>query len=333
MIDAIILTKHDWANTGWRFFKCLQYLELNAMMFKGEMHPFCYPEQGVIHPAIQEAEGGFPLWRVPELAHFVNHSRVIHFTSSSIIDTGVDLRNKNVVLQHSGNGYREGHPGMNKTFNPFVDATIIQMPDLLGLGAKNEHLIYFPVDTDFIQPVYKRQSDKLIIGHYPSMQRFKGSQEILNLIEKLEAEKDLKDRFIYRGPRDPGNLDNLDIAIWTEHLKRVAHCDVIIDVFNPVVRGNQYGEWGNTSFEAAAMGKLVVTNSLRFDEYTKNYGDCELNIANNISELESVLRKLITMNPEELAQKRVKTRHWVELKHSIPATANRLWGKVYKEFF
>ena len=329
MIDALILTKDDWANTGWRFFKCLQHIGLSAMMFKGHCHPFCYPEQGVVHPAIAKAEGETPVWRVPQLREFVESAKVVHFTSSTVIDTGADLTKKNVVINHSGYGYRANADDMNKNFNPFVDATIIQMPDLLNLGAKNEHLIYFPVDTDFIQPVYKRQSDRLIIGHFPSMVKHKGTDKIVELMEKLSYDKNLKDRFAYYG----ADASTTETTIWFEHLKRMSYCDVIIDVFNPEVYGKQYGEWGNTSFEAAAMGKLVITNSLRIEKYHEEYGACALNIANNIDELEHTLRHIISLNNDELQKDREITRRWVERKHSIPATAKRLWDKIYKDFY
>ena len=36
MLDVLMLTKSDWANTGWRFMKCLQLLGLKVKYFKGK---------------------------------------------------------------------------------------------------------------------------------------------------------------------------------------------------------------------------------------------------------------------------------------------------------
>ena len=302
------------------------------MMFKAAVHPFYYPEQAVVHPEMLNATGEGPIYTVPGMAPFVENSKVVHFTASTFIDTGVDLRKKKVVMQHGGHTYRMSADNANKIYNDFVDATVIQMPDLLGLGAKNEHLIYFPVDTDFIKPTYDRKSKKLIIGHFPSIPKYKGSEQIKQLMGRLKVSS-LKDKFIYCGPKLTESYGREDLEIWLEHLQRVSYCDVIIDVFCDDVQGRQYGEWGNASFEAAAMGKIVITNSLKIDTYREEYGDCELCIANDLAELEAVLRKLIAMNDSQIFAKQINTRSWVEKKHSIPATAKRLWDKVYKEFY
>ena len=55
----------------------------------------------------------------------------------------VESKDKKVVMQHGGTTYRMGADLCNEPFNSFVDAHIIQFPSILGLGAKNEHLIYF----------------------------------------------------------------------------------------------------------------------------------------------------------------------------------------------
>ena len=41
-IDVLLIAKNDWANTGARFWRCLLSLGLNAVMVKGEKHPFQY---------------------------------------------------------------------------------------------------------------------------------------------------------------------------------------------------------------------------------------------------------------------------------------------------
>ena len=100
------------------------------------------------------------IYHVPELKFFVENARVVHFRDSMLIDTGFDLTKKPVVVQHGGRSYRIAHEILNTLFNEFADAALIQMPDLLGLGAKNEHLIYYPVQTDRLKPKYNRNHEK-----------------------------------------------------------------------------------------------------------------------------------------------------------------------------
>jgi len=337
MIDVLMLTGHDWANTGWRFSQCLQSLGLEVLFFKGMMHPFCYPEQGIVHPALYEMvkEHGAHThlaFEVPKLKFYADNAKVIHYRDSSFIDTTADLSKKRVVVQHGGRTYRVGHETINEIFNPIVDATLIQMPDLLGLGAKNEQLVYYPVQTERLLPHYKRQYDRLTIGHFPTGQIEKGSSLIVSVLEELNAGK-FKDRFYFMGTTDFTKARG-KMLLWQDHLQRTAACDIIIETCSMTAQGRPYGEWGNTAIEAAALGKIVVTNSLSTELYKTEYGpDCALHIANNGEEMKDVLSRLLSMTDRELLAEKEKSRAWVEKYHSMEATAARLWDKIYKYFF
>jgi len=329
MLDVLCLTKYDWANSVFRYVKCLKSLGLKVIFFKGESHHFSYPEQGMIHPAIGNAPphtclGQHPLIvKVPELKKLAEKAKVIHYFASNFIDTGADLSGKKVIGQHGGSMYRQDPDAVNAFFNPIVDATIIQCPDLLGLGAKNEHLVYYPVDTDYIIPDFRRKNKKLLIGHFPSYTESKGTNTILKVIRGLNGK--VKDRFEYVGIETP-MAQNLS---WLEHLKRVNDCDILIETCNPIFMGKQFGAFGNAALEAAALGKIVVTNDLYQNIYKKEYGDCELVIANNGNELKNVLTKLLSLSDDEILEKKRKTREWAERNHSIPVTAKRLFDKIY----
>ena len=97
------------------------------------------------------------------------------------------------------------------------------------------------------------------------------------------------------------------------------------------VFGKTYGEWGNSAIEAAALGKIVITNSLTQDLYEKEFGDCALHIANEPERLESMLKYFLHLGDDLIYQKKQETRAWVEDTHSMKATAKRLWEKVYKD--
>jgi len=330
-MNVLMLTYNDWANTGYRFSRCLKHLGLNVTYFKGNLHKFNYPEQAAIHQAIAEKKplAWFPVVvRVPELQYLAKKADIIHFIASTLIDTGVDLRTKKVVVQHGGTTYRLESEAVNKLFNQFADAAIIQFPTLLGYGAKNEHLVYYPVDTDYIKPKDFNTcgKGKLIIGHFPSDWTAKGTKIIIDVLEKLKKTEYGK-RFEYVGLQ---GLHNEQIY-WYENIERMRKCDVIIETIQPELRGKPFGEWGNTALEAAALGKLVITNSIRQDIYKKEYNNIPpLFIANDKEMLEQRIKEICDMPDAEIKERKMLHRDWAERYHSIPATSGRLWETVYK---
>ena len=327
MLDVLMLAKWDHSNTGWKFFKCLQYLGLNVLFFKGQMHPFMYPEQGVIHPIIAKKMNNSIIQDFPEFHQMANHAKVIHFVASTLMGCGVDLKKKHTVMNHNGANYRLRHESVNPIYNELIDAYVVQMPDLMGLGAKNEHLIYFPVDTDFIKPNFTL-NEKRIIGHFPSMPTYKGTPTITKILNEFKS----RHKFIYAST--DGTMEGF--FPWSENLIRMSQCDAIVEVFSPTAQdGRAYGQWGNTAFEAAALGKLVITNSFKQAMYLEEYGmtDCPLLIANTEDEIRERVEYVLTASPETIQKHKQQMRLWVEKYHSIPATADRLWEKIYKDFF
>jgi hypothetical protein len=330
MPDVLMLCIDDWANTMWRFFKCLQHLEIDVLALKGEYHRMAYPEQIPVHPGLRGIKS-FPANK-PEFIEYARDAKVIHLGASSIIFPGVNLKNKKVVMQHGGSVYRENYAAINNFFNEYVDATIIQCPDLLGLGATNEHWIYYPVDTDFIKPDYTT-NEKLVIGHFPSNPDVKGTAQIVSVIEQLERE--YPQRFEYVGVRDRSTWNkefiNKHLVFWSDNLKRMRKCDIIIETMNVTLNAKPYGEWGNTALEGSAMGNIVVTNCVHLEQYEKEFGSCELVIANDPKMLYKKLKGILELSTEDIIEMKVRARKWSEKRHSICATAQRLWDRIYSK--
>jgi hypothetical protein len=121
------------------------------------------------------------------------------------------------------------------------------------------------------------------------------------------------------------------VVVWTEHLKRVAYCDIIIETVAMEAQGHPFGEWGNQAIEAAALGQIVITNTQSAELYKEEYGpDCALNIANNEDELQAQIMKFLSMSDDEILKEKQKTRAWAEKHHSMEATSKRLWDKIYR---
>lgn len=335
-IDVLLLTKHDWANSGYRYMKSLESIGLKVIGLKGHEHQFKYPSRLKIDNRLSK-KGKFhednvhPYFlEVPELKEEMERAKVIYLVHGVFINSGIDFQKKNVVVQHGGHNRRDPEK-FNEIFNPIVSDTILQCPDLIDLGAKNEVLIYYPVDTNLLKPNYRSESEKVLIGHFPSNPETKGSCRILRVIDNLKRDPKIANKFIYVGSKIKWKKLKYGFAKWEDQLNRIEKSDIIIETLNLDLYGKKYGEWGNTALEASALGCAVITNSLTQDIYRKEYGSCALNIANDENELERQLRKLI--NHGNLVQEKKKARDWVVKKHSIEVTGKRLWEKVFKKFF
>jgi len=319
----LLMTYNDWSNTGWRFYKCIQTLGIQAQYFKGRKHRFGYPQQGEIHPALNKKKpvAKAPVTiEAPELRPLVEKAKVVHFIASTFIDTGADLSKKPVIVQHGGATYRNNFNKVNRVLNPMATSTIIQSPDLLKLGAKNEHYFCFPVDTDYIQPNFKTNKH-LKIGHFPSNSAAKGTNQILKTIKDVNLDSH------YVGKRKPGVKS--EWVNWYDNLMRMSECDIIIEKAQFELKRGWSGEFGNTALEAAALGKIVITNSHIENVYHEEYGDHPLLIANNQKAFENHLHNVLSMSEKDINDLKQKTRQWAVDKHGITATAKRLQEKIY----
>jgi len=326
-IDVLALTYNDWCNTLYRYCKCLEYKNFNVVAYKAVPHDFAYPKQIPVHPALDRRQpiDWYPIVVVsPELKYLIERANIIWFHAASYIETGADITNKKVVVSYSGGTYRRGTELCNSFFNPIIKASIIQYPAMLGWGAKNAQLIYYAVDTDFIQPDYNQKDKKITIGHFPSDPRNKGTERIFGVIAELL--KEYKDKFQFVATKK--NVD------WLTQLKFMCQCDVVIESIQYFISREDtdqpHGEWANTALEAAASGCIVISNTHHRDIYEKEYGDLEIVVANDEKQLKEKLIEVIEMSYSDRLEKKMATRKWAEKYHSIPATAERLYEKVFK---
>ncbi len=322
-LDVLHVCKWDWANTGYRFVKCMQMVGLNVIALKGIKHDYDYSDQIGVIPQL----GGTVYYRhpitimAPELRPLAESARVIHFHASTFVDMGIDLTQKKVVVQHGGSTYRKAPDDCDKVFNQFASVTIMQFPMYMVHNPNNPVLVYYPVDTDLIQPDFSRKG-RLRIGHFPSTGSAKGTEDIEKVCCSLSRLPGYKDRFEY-------TVDKTNLP-WSQHIDRMRQYDIIIETVKEVYHGQRFGEWGNTALEAAALGKVVVTNCHSSELYRREYGDCALQIANDRPQLMDTLKRLISMDDADIGRLAQETRQWVEEKHGMKPTADRLWMKVYQ---
>lgn len=324
MFDVLLIAMDDFANTGWKVKRSLETgANLSVFGMKGARHAFIYPDQLPIVGALSQAYQTCALGiGDPRFNPYFNLTKICHFMHSCFVSCEVD---KPFVLQHGGANYRTKHEEINKSWGAKAAKTVIQMPDLLGLGAVNEVYIPFPVDTDFLSYTGVKKEGKLTIGHFPSASAARGTEKIAEVLKELSKTYD----FEYVGPE---TQKEAELQMWLVHLERVKKCDIIIENLCSTAQDRKWGEWGNTAFEAASMGKVCVTNSLGVEKYIEAYKrPPQLEIANTQEDLENRLAQLLSKSRTQLMEQGWKARHWVMECHSFEATGKRYWEEVYKD--
>lgn len=293
----------DYANFSYSNAKALQSVGIDAKCVKMKAHPFGYAEQGEVlssydmDSAIGEAD-------FIQIMHSDEHCLEI-----------VKKYNKPAVVYHTGTKYRNDPAGMNERFNPHVLMCFTDQCEFMQLGAKGIRYIATAIDTDTIKPVEYVQGEYTIFAHYPSKAEVKGTQHINEMMHKIVKQGSMLE---YR-------VDT-EMLVHEAQLNRMNECDVYIELFKLRLFDKPYGCFGVTAFEASALGKIVITNNIYEHVYTREYGDCALQIANTPERFESLVRKFDSMSREDLTIYQNACRRWIEEKHSYKATGEKLAG-------
>ena len=310
-MKVLIVCRNDWANMGYKYQESLKEVGVDAKAVTLNINYSCKPKHAEI-------------CNLQKMRSYAKSAEIIQFMHSEYFDLGV--KNKRFFVFHGGGKYRTNSNTKNKIFNPIVEKSIIQTADLLGLGAKNEVWVPACVDTNSIKPIYQRQRDKILVGHFPSSPVVKNSKGINKVMKNLKKEFGDKFEYVY-SPKKLG---------WIENMKRVSECDIYIDACTPFLvakkdpKGSKYGEWGVAAIEAAALGKVVISHMLSYKRYEQEFGKCSIKVANSLEEVKDHMRKLLSMTDDELLQNKKDSREWVEKSHSYYALGKKLKEVVYK---
>lgn len=310
-MKVLIIARNDWANMAYKYQESLRAVGVDAKAVSLRINYSCKPNHAEV-------------CKLNKIKQYAKSAEIIQFMHSEYLD--IDVSNKRIFVFHGGSKYRIHSHDKNKIFNPIIEKSIIQTGDLLGLGAKNEVWVLACTDTNKLKPIYERNSDKIIVGHFPSSPLAKNSQGINKVMENLK--KDFSDKFEYI--YSPTRLN------WNKNIKRVSKCDIYIDACTPFLKskkapkGNVYGEWGVAAVEAAALGKVVISHMLSYKRYEKEFGKCGIIVANSLKDIEKEMKKLLVMSDNKLIQIRKDTREWVEKFHSYYSTGKILKEKVYE---
>lgn len=297
------LSYDDYANYGHENANALRSVGIDVSDLKRVRHTFKYTsESEIVTSSIIERE--IKKADIIQLFH----------SDSTWLDYARNL-GKKIVVYHTGTTYRQNHEHCNTIFNNKVDACFTDHCEFIGLGMKNEQYVATAININAIHDqLHNVESNKISapykIGHFPSNPGVKGTNVIVSMINSLNTPK----RFIYSENR----------VSYPDQLNRMDMCDIYVELFAPVQNGKQYGCYGVTAFEAAALAKVVFTNNVNEKAYNDSYGDCALIIANTEKDFINKMENILSLSSSKLLKLQTKTLTWVTEKHSLQASGKRL---------
>lgn len=296
-MKVLNLSFDDFANFAHENANALRSVGVNCLDLKRMAHPFSYGTESKV--ATSE--------RIISEIKKADIVQLFH-SDHTWLQTAYDL-GKRVIVYHTGTGYRQNPENCNNIFNSKVERCFTDQCEFIGLGMKNETYIATAIDTEKIIPGDWKTLKPYLVAHYPSNPTVKGTEKIVEMCKSIDGLQ-----FIMSEERLKHDAQ----------LKRMAACDIYIELFNTTQHGKPYGCFGVTAFEAAALGKIVITNNINEKAYCQQYGDCALVIANTEEAFISKLTWLNGLSENDLLNLQEQTREWIVKNHSYIATGNKI---------
>jgi len=245
----------------------------------------------------------------------LNEYDVVHY------DSGLDFyRNakqalkwkkmgKKIVCCYYGSDLRIR--GLIKELDAISDLNITSEYDHLVLKKDLEY-IFYPYDLSELPVKKKNQSDRIKIVHSPTNRKYKGTELILSVIEKIRKERKIE--FIL--------LEKMDRR---KVLEIKSQCDICIDQVGGTMGGTGYGKAG---IETLAMGISTITNMTK--EYEDWLPENPFVVANNADALYMRLSELIR-DEKYRNELGVQGMNWVKKYHGYENVNHRLY-ELYQKY-
>lgn len=285
-----LLCSDDHANFMYNLWHSLNAINIDVVANKLTLHPFGYENQCpvILTSNIKEA------YKDCDIVILVH-------SDWELLEL---LDNKLIINYATGTKYRQSPELINSKFNAPI--TLIALPEFQS--APNYKYLVGGIDTDTLQPTGEC-SKPIKFGHYPSNKDIKGSLDIINLMQSIPVQ------FRY----------SLDRVSYSEQIERLKDCDVYIELMASTQGGKPYGSFGITCLEAAALGKIVITQNLNDNGlYNETYDIPPINFIKNKDDLKKVVLGLDNYSDSFILGQQLLTRNWVVNNHSYEATGKRL---------
>ncbi len=201
--------------------------------------------------------------------------------------------------------------GLIKSLDEISDLNLTSEFDHLSLK-KDLNYLFYPYDYSELPDKKERTIEEIKIVHSPTNRKYKGTELIISVIEKIKKERKLD--FLL--------LENVDR---NKLLEIKSECDISIDQVGGNMGGTGYGKAG---LETLAMGIPTITNM------TKDYADWlpenPFVVANSADELYKSLTELID-DESFRKEKGFSGKEWVKKYHGFESVNKNLM-KLYREY-
>ncbi len=302
-MKVINICRDDYANFSHDNAKALKSVGINCTDYKLKPHGFNYETESTI---IKYSE-------IEALTKDADYIQVMH--SDFNVFPYCSERPK-IIVWHTGTRYRQMASHCNRVFNPRITRSVLALGEFWGMRAKNPIYCVGTIDTDKFKPVYYKKGEP-IVGHYPSNPEVKGSQIVIDVMDELKKKYNKLD---FRC--------SLTQVPYADQIARLSDCDIYIEMFAMNQGGKPYGSWGITALEAAAMGKIVISNDQFDNVYQYHYnGFSAIRKISTVDELAEVVR-VYCQHPYNLRQLQEETRQWVIDNHSYKATGEYILKNI-----
>ncbi|HSD62904.1 MAG TPA: glycosyltransferase [Ignavibacteriaceae bacterium] len=246
--------------------------------------------------------------------YHLNDFEIIHY------DAGLDFyrypeqamkwkkQGKKIVCCYYGSDLRIR--GIIKELDEISDLNITSEFDHLKMK-KDLHYLFYPYDASELPVKPDVENEVISVVHSPTNRKYKGTDLIISVIDKIKKEKKINFILMENRPR-------------SEVLKVKSESDICIDQVGGTMGGTGYGKAG---LESLAMGVPTITNMTK--EYSDWLPENPFIIANNEAELYKRLIDLIE-NKSLRKQSGDTGKKWVKKYHSFESVDSRL-KELYKK--
>jgi hypothetical protein len=237
----------------------------------------------------------------------IHYDSGLDFFRNSMLAKKWKKEGKKIVCCYYGSDLRIR--GIIKEMEAISDLNITSEYDHLILKPGLEY-IFYPYDPVELPVHEKNEDDRITIVHSPTNRKFKGTDLIISVIDRIKKERKIDFLLLENIVRD-------------EVLLSKSKSDICIDQVGGTMGGTGYGKAG---LETLAMGIPTITNMTK--EYSDWLPENPFAVANTADELYKKLSELI-VNKNLREEYGKKGKEWVKKFHGYESVNIRL-KELYK---
>lgn len=293
------ICQEDWANFSYDNMMALRSVDINADSVKRHPHVWGYERESLVQMSIRK------------IILMAKHYDVIQFFHDDIklFKKIIGHFKGRIIVYHTSSFYRKNHVAIDKIMNRYSEKAVCAMPEFMQYCThKDKIYMVGAIDTNKLKP---NKESKYRFAHYPSNTVVKGTSKIIEMMKDYDFHC------------------STDLIKADKQIDRIRLCDVYIELFSMKdAHGSAYGNFGISALEAAALGKIVVTNCLGIRIYKEHYGRIGLDIANTEEKFKEVIAELNSLSKDELILRKKNVRDWVVKTHSYKASGEYILTNV-----